>query len=85
MIASLLRMNGPVNDDLFKRFIAATPGVAAAYQLEIADDPNGAAVFTVWQDEKARDAYMASAFKGEVDRTYPKQSRTVFKVRNSKR
>ena len=84
MLASLLRMNGPVNDDLFKRFIAATPGVLAAYQLEIADDPNGAAVFTVWQDEKARDDYMASPFKGEVDHAYPRQARTVFRVRNSK-
>jgi hypothetical protein len=85
MIASLLRINGPINDDLFKRFIDTTSGVVAAYQLETPDDPNGGAVFTVWQDEAARDAYMSShPLKGEVDQAYPNQARSVFHVRSSK-
>ena len=85
MIASLLKMNGPMDDELFRRFIATTAGVVASYQLEAPGDPNGAAVFTVWQDEKSRDAYMAaSSIKAEVDRAYPNQSRTVYNVRNAK-
>ena len=83
MIASLLKMNGPMDEELLKRFVATTAGVVASYQLETPGDPNGTAVFTVWQDEKVRDAYMKSSLKGEVDSAYPKQSRTVFRVRNS--
>ena len=85
MIATLLRFNGPARDDLFKRFIDTTSGVAASYQLETPGDPNGAAVFTVWQDEKSRDAYMnSSPVKPEVDKAYPNQVRTIYQVSNAK-
>ena len=85
MIATILKMNGPVNDELFKRFIDTTPGVAASYLLEAPDDPNGTTVFTVWEDEKSRNAYMASQLKTEVDKSYSNQARTVFRVRSAKR
>ncbi len=86
MIATLLKFNGgPIRDDLFKRFIETTKGVVASYQLETPGDPTGNAVFTVWQDEAARDAYLASSqVKPEVDKAYPNQARTTFQVRNSK-
>ena len=84
MIASLLRMGGPRDDEMFKKFIANTGGVVASYQLQSADNPDEVAVFTVWEDEKARDAFNTSAQRSEVDRKYPSGTRTVYRVLNSK-
>lgn len=85
MIASLLKMNGPVDNELFKRFIKDTAGVVASYQLQSTDSPDEVAVFTVWQDAKSRDAYMASSpIKKDVDKAYAKQHRDVYRVLNSK-
>jgi quinol monooxygenase YgiN len=84
MIASLLKTNGPRDDEMFKKFVATTPGVVRSYQLQSPDNPNDVAVFTVWQDEKARDAFNSSAQRAEVDKAYPGASRTVYRVLNSK-
>ncbi len=67
--------------NLFKRFASETPGVVNAYQLENGDE--GATV-TIWESQQARDAYMASRLKSEVDSALPGLSRTVYSVRNSK-
>lgn len=84
MIASMLKMTGPRDDEMFKKFIANTPGVVASYQLQSPDNPSDVAVFTVWEDEKARAAFNASSQRAEVDRKYPDGSRTVYRVLNSK-
>jgi heme-degrading monooxygenase HmoA len=84
MIASMLKMNGPRDDEMFKKFIAKTPGVVASYQLQSSDNPNDVAVFTVWEDEKARAAFNASSERTEVDKKYPGGTRTVYRVLNSK-
>lgn len=67
--------------DLFARFTASTPGVVHAYQLE--DGDNGATV-TIWESKEARDAYMKSALKNEVDAALPSLSRRIYTVRDSK-
>jgi len=84
MIASMLRMTGPRDDEMFKTFITTTPGVVASYQLQSSDNPNDVAVFTVWEDEAARAAFNASAQRAAVDKKYPDGSRTVYRVLNSK-
>jgi heme-degrading monooxygenase HmoA len=65
MIASLLKMNGRHDDELFRKFISSTGGVVASYQLKSLDNPDYAAVFTVWEDEKAREAFNASTQRAE--------------------
>jgi hypothetical protein len=67
-------------DELFQRFIK-TPGVIHAYQLE--NDAGGATV-TVWESHAARDAYMASTLRSDVDTALPGLSREVFTVRSAK-
>lgn len=67
-------------DELFKRFIK-TPGVVHAYQLE--NDAGGATV-TVWESQAARDAYMASSLRSDVDTALPGLTREVFNVRSTK-
>ena len=85
MIATLLTLNGAPSEALFKKFLETTKGVVAAYQIEEIDNPQAGAVFTVWKDAASRDAYMKSSpVKAEVDKTYANQSRTVYRVRNSK-
>lgn len=84
MIASLLKLNGPRDDEMFKKFIATTPGLVASYQLQSPDNPSEINVFTVWEDEKAREAFNASSQRAEVDKKYPDGSRTIYRVLNSK-
>lgn len=84
MIASLLKISGPRDDEMFKAFIANTRGVVASYQLQSADNPNDVAVFTVWEDEKSREAFNASAQRAAVDQKFPGGTRTVYRVLNSK-
>jgi hypothetical protein len=67
-------------DELFQRFIK-TPGVIHAYQLE--NDAGGATV-TVWESQAARDAYMASTLRSDVDTALPGLSREVSTVRSAK-
>lgn len=83
-IASLLKMNGQRDDEMFQKFVDATPGVVASYQLQSEDNPDDIAVFTVWEDERARENFNASAQRTEVDKKYPGGSRTVYRVLNSK-
>jgi hypothetical protein len=78
-------MKFPVNndrdkDELFQRFIK-TPGVLHAYQLE--NDAGGATV-TIWESQAARDAYMASKLRSDVDTALPGLTREVFTVRSTK-
>ena len=68
-------------DELFQRFVRETPGVLHAFQLENAE---GGATVTVWETQAARDAYMASALRGDVDVALPGLTREVFSVLSSK-
>ncbi len=72
---------GPPNDKLFERFVAETPGVIGAYQLEGAD---GGTTITIWESEEVRDAYLKSPLRTEIDAALPGLTRTLYKVRNSK-
>lgn len=85
MIASLLKMTGQRDDEMFKKFISNTKGVVASYQLQSPDNPNDLGVFTVWEDDKAREAFNASVQRTEVDAKFPGGSRTVYRVINAKR
>ena len=67
-------------DELFQRFIK-TPGVIHAYQLE--NDAGGATV-TVWESQAARDAYMTSTLRSDVDTALPGLTREVFTVLSAK-
>ena len=68
-------------DELFKRFVKETPGVLHAYQLERL---GAGAAFTVWESQEARDAYMQSGLRSEIDTALSGVTRTVYTVRNSK-
>lgn len=68
-------------DELFRRFVKDTPGVLHAYQLESA---TGGATVTIWESQAARDAYMASSLRGDVDTALPGLTREVFDVIGSK-
>lgn len=68
-------------DELFQRFIKQTPGVLHAYQLE--NDAGGATV-TIWESQSARDAYMASTLRSDVDTALPGLTREIFTVRATK-
>lgn len=84
MIASILKIPQAASakgDDHFARFIKETKGVAHAYQLE---GDTELAIVTIWENEGARDAFMASDLRKDVDRSYPGQTRSVYKVRASK-
>ena len=86
MLAAIFRVEGKRDDSadaLFERF-KSTEGVVASYQLESQDNPNELLTFTIWKDEAARAKYMAGALKGEIDRRWAKQTRTVYNVINSK-
>jgi hypothetical protein len=68
-------------DELFDRFVAETAGVVHAYQVE---GPDGGATITIWESQEARDAYMQSSLKGEVDSALPGLTRDVYTVRRAK-
>ena len=84
MIAPLLKMNGPRDDEMFQKFADTTPGVVASYRFQSQDNPDDTAVFTEWEDERARETFNASARRKEVDKKYPGSSRTVYRVLNAK-
>ena len=84
MIATILRLpkaDLAKGDAHFARFIKETKGVAHSYQLEADDE---IVVVTVWESEGARDSYMKSGLKQDIDRSYPGQKRSIYKVRASK-
>ena len=84
MIASILRIPQsatPAGDEHFARFIKNTKGIVHAYQLEAEKE---LVMVTIWESENARDVYMKSALKQEVDASYPGQTRSLYKVRGSK-
>jgi hypothetical protein len=64
-------------DELFQRFVAETPGVVHAFQLE---SPEGGATVTVWESQEARDAYMATTLRDNVDTALPGLTREVYSV-----
>ena len=68
-------------DELFHRFVRETPGVLNAYQLE---SPDGGATVTIWESQEARDAYMKTMLKTDVDTALPGLTREVYAVINSK-
>lgn len=68
-------------DELFQRFVRETPGVVYAYQLENAE---GGATVTVWESQEARDAYMQTALRGDVDTALPGLTREIYSVISSK-
>jgi len=68
-------------DELFQRFVKETPGVVQAFQLE---SPNGGATVTIWESQAARDAYMGSSLRGDVDTALPGLTREVYSVRSTK-
>lgn len=83
MIAVIMKIPGnsdPARDELFQRFIK-TPGLIHAYQL---DNDAGGATVTIWESHAARDAYMASTLRSDVDTALPGLTREVFTVRASK-
>ena len=84
MIATILKIPQAASakgDDHFARFIKDTKGIAHAYQLE---GDNELVMVTIWESEGARDTYMKSALKKDVDQSYPSQTRSVYRVRGSK-
>ena len=68
-------------DELFQRFVKDTPGVIHAYQLE---SPDGGATVTIWESQAARDAYMGSILRTEVDTALPGLTREIYSVLGSK-
>lgn len=68
-------------DELFRRFVRDTPGVLHAYQLENAE---GGATVTVWESQAARDAYMKTTLRSDVDTALPGLTREVYSVVNTK-
>jgi hypothetical protein len=68
-------------DELFRRFVKDTPGVLHAYQLE---SSTGGATVTIWESQAARDAYMASSLRSDVDAALPGLTRDVYEVIGSK-
>ena len=84
MIATILKIPQGASaqgDAHFARFIKETKGIANAYQLE---GDNELVMVTIWESESARDTYMKSALKREVDQSYAGQTRTAYKVRGHK-
>ena len=68
-------------DELFQRFIKETAGIIHAYQLE---SPEGGATVTIWESQAARDAYMSSSLRSDVDVALPELTREVYSIRSSK-
>ncbi len=68
-------------DELFRRFVRDTPGVLHAYQLESA---TGGATVTIWESQAARDAYMSTTLRADVDTALPELTREVYSVLASK-
>lgn len=84
MIAVIMKY--PLSEDqrkgeLFQRFVSETPGVVHAYRLEGAD---GGATITIWESQAARDAYMKSSLRTDVDTALPGLTREIFDVVNVK-
>ena len=82
MIGVLMSFPRQPDTGLFEKFVKETPGVVSAYQLkgEGSDD----ATFTVWESAAAREAYLQSQLRKEVDSALPGLKRTVFEVMKSK-
>ncbi|WP_423066038.1 hypothetical protein [Devosia sp. CN2-171] len=53
----------------------------SAYQLE---SPEGGATVTIWESQEARDAYMKTLLKTDVDAALPGLTREVYSVINTK-
>lgn len=68
-------------DELFRRFIRDTPGILHAYQLE---SPTGGATVTIWESQEARDAYMSTSLRSDVDAALPGLTREVYSVIGNK-
>jgi len=87
MLAVMFQVKGARDDTkkaLFERY-KATPGIVATYQLENSESPSDLITFTVWEDEAAREKYMASSLKAEIDKANEGQpQRTIYNVLNSK-
>lgn len=87
MFSYILKIHMPADaqsDEIFERF-KKTPGLLHAYDLQGVDDPDDAVVVTIWESRKAADTYLEeSALRKEVDAAYPKVTRTMYEVRNSK-
>lgn len=71
-------------DEFFERF-KQTPGLLHAYDLQGVVDPDDGMVVAIWDSRKAAETYLQeSSLKKEIDATFPKVSRTMYEVRNSK-
>ncbi len=68
-------------DELFQRFVRDTPGVLHAYQLE---NDGGGATVTIWESQEARDAYMKTSLRTDVDTALPGLTREIYSVLGSK-
>ena len=82
MIAVLMSFPRHPDIGLFEKFVKETPGVVSAYQLK-GDGPDDA-TFTVWESAAAREAYMQSQLRKEVDSALPVIKLTMFEVMKSK-
>lgn len=71
----------PEDKGLFQKFVRATPGVVHSYLLENSD---GQATFTVWESVAAREAYLKTQLRSEIDASVPGFNRTVFEVKDRK-
>lgn len=78
MIGVLMTFPRQPETGLFEKFVKNTPGVVKAYLLK--GDGGNDATFTVWESVAAREAYLKSEHRKEVDASLPGLSRTVFEV-----